>query len=145
MARMPRKDEAELAAVAEFVRERYEQGGLDGLTRNQQLFHCVNQLVGSTFLNYFVRDMDPDEDWGEKDEPPEDFLERTRQTTEEDDYAEAGLKAIGAPKAAKVFAAARKGGDWDSLEDRFRNAEDVEALLLAFARKHPKDFPPAAG
>lgn len=40
---------------------------------------------------------------------------------------------------AKAFLQGQEGSLYDAQEE-FRNAEDIEALLLEFVRSHPEDF-----
>jgi hypothetical protein len=80
----------------------------------------------------------------EDEEPTDEDYQRAMAMDEEQKeklgWAVAGLKAIGAPKAA---AALKKAGQSYKQEDfeRFRNkSEDIEALLLAFVQAHPTEF-----
>jgi hypothetical protein len=150
MSRKRQSDEQVLRRVADFVTARLEKVGLDGLTDNQRLFLCVNDLNlwSGDLVNYFTReDADLDAELGGKEDLEDQDYERLRTFSDYwerwRDCAAAGLRTLGAARAAKAFARARSG-HWDEAEDRFRNAEDLEALLLEFARTRPEDFRPAS-
>jgi hypothetical protein len=77
---------------------------------------------------------------GGSDETQQDLDRLVEQRTK---YALVGLRAIGAKVAANVLAKVCTGtGDCDLLERQFRDAENPPALLIGFARKHPKEFRP---
>jgi hypothetical protein len=149
MSRKRQSDEQVLRRVADFVTARLEKVGFDGLTDNQRLFLCVHDLNqwSGDLTNYFTReDADLDAELGGKEDLDDKDHERLRTFSDYwgrwRDCAAAGLRTLGAVQAAKAFARARQG-HWVEAEDRFRNAEDLDSLLLEFVRTHPEDFRPA--
>lgn len=130
-----------------YVLARVDQVGFDGLTDNQKVLLCVDDLYWSDFVEYFCRREAFLEELVGEGEPSEaDWAQSDAFEAEQEkrrDWAAAGLQRIGAAQAAEAFIRARRGSSWQKWEKRFRQAEDVEELLVAFVQEHPEDFRPA--
>jgi hypothetical protein len=118
-----------------FVTRRYETVGFDGLTENQKLFYAVDEVCWSDWVEYFCEGLGDDD---LSDDEQDEFQAAVSRRSE---YALAGLKTLGAKKAARLFKKAMDGsGDWITLREKFLDAEPIEELLKAFAAQYPQDF-----
>src|SRR2546430_913251 len=121
---------AVLDCALSYVRSRLDQVGFGGLTDNHKVLIFVDDLYWSDFVEYFCRreafldELVGEEEPGDADWAKSDAFEAEQEQWR--DWAAAGLRRIGAAKAAQAFVRARKTCDWEKWEGRFRQAEDVE-------------------